>query len=51
MVSIPGTKRLAYLEENLAAAVTLDADDMAWIDANVGTASGDRYQDMGTVDR
>jgi len=52
IVPIPGTKRLHYLEENLAAAeVVLDADDLAWIDANVGPASGDRYADMSTVDR
>ena len=52
VVPIPGTKRLRYLEENVAAAdVTLDADDLAWLDANVGPASGDRYFDMGTVNR
>ncbi|MEN3315637.1 MAG: hypothetical protein V7605_1871 [Acidimicrobiaceae bacterium] len=52
IVAIPGTKRLAYLEENVAAAeVVLDAADLAWIDANIGQASGDRYADMGTVDR
>jgi len=52
VVAIPGTKRLAYLEENVAAAdVALDSDDLAWIDANIGPASGDRYADMGTVNR
>jgi aryl-alcohol dehydrogenase-like predicted oxidoreductase len=52
IVPIPGTKRLRYLEENVAAAqVTLDADDLAWLEANVGPASGDRYADMGTVNR
>ena len=52
VVPIPGTKRLRYLEENLAATeVVLDADDLAWIDANIGEAAGDRYADMGTVDR
>ena len=52
VVPIPGTKRIAYLEENLAAAeVVLDADDLAWIDANIGPASGDRYRDMSMVDR
>ncbi len=52
VVPIPGTKRRRYLEENVAALdVTLDADDLAWIDANIGEASGDRYADMGTVDR
>ncbi|MDQ3305526.1 MAG: aldo/keto reductase [Actinomycetota bacterium] len=52
VVPIPGTKRVRYLEENVAAAdVTLDADDLAWIEANIGEASGDRYADMGTVNR
>ena len=52
VVPIPGTKRLRYLEENMAAAdVTLDSGDLAWIDANVGTPSGDRYADMSTVNR
>jgi aryl-alcohol dehydrogenase-like predicted oxidoreductase len=52
IVPIPGTKRLKYLEENIAAAtVTLDAGDLAWLDANVGPPSGDRYADMGTVNR
>ena len=52
VVPIPGTKRLRYLEENVAAAdVVLDADDLAWLDANVGPPSGERYADMGTVNR
>ncbi len=52
VVPIPGTKRLRYLEENVAAVdVTLDADDLAWLDANIGPAQGDRYADMGTVNR
>jgi len=52
IVPIPGTKRRRYLEENMAAAeVTLDGDDLAWIDANIGTPIGDRYADMGTVNR
>ncbi len=52
VVPIPGTKRIRYLEENLAAAdVVLDSDDLAWVDANMGEASGDRYADMGTVNR
>ncbi|MEA2931584.1 MAG: hypothetical protein QOI56_369 [Actinomycetota bacterium] len=52
IVPIPGTKRLRYLEENVAAAeVHLDSDDLAWLDANVGSPSGDRYADMGTVNR
>jgi aryl-alcohol dehydrogenase-like predicted oxidoreductase len=52
IVPIPGTKRLRYLEENVAAAgVTLEAGDLEWLEANVGPASGDRYADMGTVNR
>jgi aryl-alcohol dehydrogenase-like predicted oxidoreductase len=52
VVPIPGTKRLRYLEENVAAAdVRLGPDDLAWLDANVGAPSGDRYADMGTVNR
>ena len=52
IVPIPGTKRLKYLEENLAAAdVTLDDDNLAWLAANVGPASGDRYANMSTVNR
>jgi aryl-alcohol dehydrogenase-like predicted oxidoreductase len=52
IVPIPGTKRRTYLEENLAALdVTLDADDLAWVDANVGEPAGDRYADMRTVNR
>jgi aryl-alcohol dehydrogenase-like predicted oxidoreductase len=52
VVPIPGTKRLKYLEENLAATdVHLDADDLAWVDANIGQPVGDRYLDMGTVNR
>ena len=52
IVPIPGTKRLRYLEENVAAAdVELDTDDLAWLDANVGTPSGDRYANMSTVNR
>jgi aryl-alcohol dehydrogenase-like predicted oxidoreductase len=52
IVPIPGTKRLRYLEENVAAPeVELDAGDLAWLDENVGPASGDRYLDMSTVNR
>jgi len=52
VVPIPGTKRLRYLDENVAAGgVSLDADDLAWLDTNVGAPSGDRYADMGTVNR
>ena len=52
IVPIPGTKRLRFLQENLAAAdVHLGAGDLAWLDENVGPPSGDRYADMGTVNR
>ncbi|HEY3189581.1 MAG TPA: aldo/keto reductase [Solirubrobacteraceae bacterium] len=54
VVPIPGTKRRAYLEENVAAAgVELSADDLARIDAEVPKAAGDRYDrtGMATVNR
>jgi aryl-alcohol dehydrogenase-like predicted oxidoreductase len=52
IVPIPGTKRRSYLEENLAAAdVELTAADVAWLGENVGQAHGDRYADMGMVNR
>jgi aryl-alcohol dehydrogenase-like predicted oxidoreductase len=46
VVPIPGTKRVAYLEENVAALqLRLDSDDLAAIDraAPRGVAAGDRY--------
>ncbi|HEU5035167.1 MAG TPA: aldo/keto reductase [Mycobacteriales bacterium] len=54
VVPIPGTKRLRYLEENLAALdVQLTDDDLRRIAAvaPVGVAAGDRYGDMSTVHR
>jgi aryl-alcohol dehydrogenase-like predicted oxidoreductase len=52
IVPIPGTKRRTYLEQNLAAVdVKLTAADVAWLDQNVGQAAGDRYADMGAVNR
>ncbi len=52
VVPIPGTKRLNYLEENLAAAdVHVDPDDLAWVDANIGQPVGDRYMNMDAVNR
>jgi aryl-alcohol dehydrogenase-like predicted oxidoreductase len=54
VVPIPGTKRRAYLEENLGAVdVELTADDLARIDAEVPSAAGDRYDatGMATVNR
>jgi aryl-alcohol dehydrogenase-like predicted oxidoreductase len=51
IVAIPGTKRLQYLEENVAAAeVVLDPADLAWL-SEIGPAAGDRYPDMSTVNR
>jgi aryl-alcohol dehydrogenase-like predicted oxidoreductase len=52
IVAIPGTKRRKYLEENVAAAdVELDATDLTWLADNIETAAGDRYADMGSVNR
>jgi aryl-alcohol dehydrogenase-like predicted oxidoreductase len=53
VVPIPGTRRIAHLEENVAALdVALSDDDLAWLDAAVpiGCARGERYADMSTVD-
>ncbi len=51
VVPIPGTKRRAYLEQNVAAlAITLSDGDLRRLDA-VGGASGDRYADMSSVNR
>ena len=53
VVPIPGTKRIAYLEENVAAeAVTLDASDLAALDAAVPREAvvGARYANMGSID-
>jgi aryl-alcohol dehydrogenase-like predicted oxidoreductase len=52
IVPIPGTKRVAYLEENVAAGeLVLTPDDLDRIDraAPHGTAAGDRYGDMSAV--
>jgi aryl-alcohol dehydrogenase-like predicted oxidoreductase len=52
IVPIPGTKRRTYLEENLAAAdITLTDEDLTWLAENFGQPAGDRYADMGTVNR
>jgi aryl-alcohol dehydrogenase-like predicted oxidoreductase len=46
---IPGTKRVKYLEENVAAdAVTLTTDQLAALDT-VAAPQGDRYADMSAV--
>ncbi len=48
---IPGTKRRAYLEENVAAlGVELTEEDLAVLDT-VAPAKGDRYADMSPVNR
>ncbi|HYI98490.1 MAG TPA: aldo/keto reductase [Thermoleophilaceae bacterium] len=54
VVPIPGTKRRAYLEQNVAASeIELTEDDLARIDAAApkGAAAGDRYADMSPVNR
>ena len=54
VVPIPGTKRVKYLEENVAAAqVHLDAADLARLDEAVprDAVAGDRYGDMTHIDR
>jgi aryl-alcohol dehydrogenase-like predicted oxidoreductase len=54
VVPIPGTKRVAYLEENAAASdVVLSEDDLRRMDeaAPAGATRGDRYPDMSTVHR
>jgi aryl-alcohol dehydrogenase-like predicted oxidoreductase len=48
VVPIPGTKRVAYLEENAAAAdVALTEEDRRWIEAllQVHPPSGERYSE------
>jgi aryl-alcohol dehydrogenase-like predicted oxidoreductase len=56
IVPIPGTKRRAYLEENLRAAeLKLSADELARLDATLapGAVAGPRYNErlMGFIDR
>jgi aryl-alcohol dehydrogenase-like predicted oxidoreductase len=53
VVPIPGTKRVRYLEENVAAAgVRLTADDLSALEQAVprGAVTGERYGDMSTID-
>ncbi|MGE5635315.1 MAG: aldo/keto reductase [Nocardioidaceae bacterium] len=53
IVPIPGTKRRAYLEENVAAAeLELSDEELRRLDeaAPVGITAGDRYTDMSSVD-
>jgi aryl-alcohol dehydrogenase-like predicted oxidoreductase len=48
VVPIPGTKRVSYLEENLAAAdVQLSAEEVERIADEVPTAAGERYDPQG----
>jgi aryl-alcohol dehydrogenase-like predicted oxidoreductase len=54
VVPIPGTKRVRYLEENVAAAdVSLFEEDLRRLDeaAPVGATAGDRYPDMSVIHR
>ena len=53
LVPIPGTKRVRYLEENVAAAdIALSEEDLRRLDeaAPVGATAGDRYADMSPID-
>jgi aryl-alcohol dehydrogenase-like predicted oxidoreductase len=53
IVPIPGTKRVGYLEENVAAAqIDLTEDDVRRLEeiAPAGVAAGDRYADMSSID-
>lgn len=52
VVPIPGTKKIKYLDENIAALdLNLSAADLALIDAAApkGVTAGDRYPNMSTV--
>jgi aryl-alcohol dehydrogenase-like predicted oxidoreductase len=54
VVPIPGTKRRAYLVQNVEATeISLSADELAQIDeaAPRGAAAGDRYADMSPIGR
>jgi len=54
VVPIPGTKRLSYLEQNVAAtAVVLDEEALALLEeaAPPRAAVGERYADMSRIDR
>lgn len=53
VVPIPGTKRVRYLEENVAASgIELTPDDLLRLDeaAPAGAAAGERYPDMSSID-
>jgi len=48
VVPIPGTKRRAYLRENVAAAnIELTTEDLAWLDEKIPAAAGARYTEGG----
>jgi aryl-alcohol dehydrogenase-like predicted oxidoreductase len=54
IVPIPGTTKVANLEQNVAATeIELTEDDLAQIDAiaPAGVAAGERYPDMSSIDR
>ena len=54
VVPIPGTKRVRYLEENVAALeIRVDSDELAAIEAAVPADAvvGDRYADISSIDR
>ncbi|HKG38161.1 MAG TPA: aldo/keto reductase [Conexibacter sp.] len=53
VVPIPGTKRRAYLEENIGACdLSLTPEDLLQLDeaAPVGAVAGERYPDMSSID-
>jgi aryl-alcohol dehydrogenase-like predicted oxidoreductase len=51
VVPIPGTKRVRYLEENVAAAqVSLTQEDLEELERAVPAAVGERYPDMSSID-
>ena len=50
VVPIPGTRRVSYLEQNVAAAgITLTGTDLAELDALGDQVAGDRYPDMSGI--
>jgi aryl-alcohol dehydrogenase-like predicted oxidoreductase len=50
VVPIPGTRRVSYLEQNVAAAgIRLDAQDLAQLDALGEQVAGPRYPDMSGI--